>query len=65
MPVKLQIIVHCNPVHVPIVSSNKNDQRIDHIGLVRAGLGFGGTALALPIALLVVESDQVVVGRSI
>ena len=30
-------------------------------GFVRAGLGFGGTALALPFALVVVESAQVVV----
>jgi uncharacterized protein len=30
-------------------------------GFVRAGLGFGGTALALPLALIVVESAQVVV----
>lgn len=30
-------------------------------GFVRAGLGFGGTALALPFALIVVESAQVVV----
>lgn len=30
-------------------------------GFVRAGLGFGGTALALPFALIVVQSAQVIV----